>query len=153
MNEKKQIFLIVGLLIVLIVVWALVLRSPTKKGLEQSIEQAEDGVEFKLIIDMADKYLNARENVQEFSYTEDRDPFSSKSKDISGEKVVVASKLFERLVLKGILWDRENPLALINEEVVGQGETIEGVRIKKIQPTSVIVEAEGEKRTLFIEGR
>jgi hypothetical protein len=37
-----------------------------------------------------------------------------------------------KLVLKGIAWDETEPLALINDLVVKEGDTIQGARIVKI---------------------
>lgn len=140
---------------VLIVVWMSVLRPPSKKNLEKAVSKAEeDGMQFKIILELADEYLSNEENVQELSYIQDRDPFSSNVKTVSLDlDEVVSSELFENLVLKGILWDNENPLAIINGKIVGQGKMIGGVKVKKIYPNSVRLEARGQEKTLLIEGR
>ena len=44
-----------------------------------------------------------------------------------------------KLVLKGIAWDKTEPLALINNLVVREGDTIEGARIVKIDFDRVLV--------------
>jgi len=44
-----------------------------------------------------------------------------------------------KLVLKGIAYDEAEPLALINDRVVKQGDTIEGARIVKIDFDRVVV--------------
>jgi type II secretory pathway component PulC len=44
-----------------------------------------------------------------------------------------------KLVLKGIAWDKAEPLALINERVVKEGDTIGGARIVTINFDRVVV--------------
>jgi hypothetical protein len=44
-----------------------------------------------------------------------------------------------KLVLKGIAWDETEPLALINDLVVKEGDTIQGARIVKIDFDRVAV--------------
>jgi hypothetical protein len=150
MDQKKQIFVIVGLLIALVVVWVLVLRPPVKKNISQT-EQEESGVEFKLMLEMADKYLTNKKNVQEFSYEKDRDPFSPERIKVVGEKKIASDSLKE-LTLKGILWDSQKPLAIINDEVVGTGSFVKGIKVKRIEPDHIVLEVGGEENFLFIEG-
>jgi hypothetical protein len=63
-----------------------------------------------------------------------RDPFSF---GLSGEiKATTASDLS----LKGIMWDPDNPSAVINDHVLTVGDTISGFKVVKILKTSVILE-------------
>ncbi len=154
MNEKKQIVVIIGLLVVLILVWIFVLHPP-KKDKEKDMLNEETGLEFKIILEMADKYLKDKEGVQKFSYEGDNDPFSLENRKISGDvegAATVASYSFEGLTLKGILWDSQKPLAIINGEVVGEGSVIKGVQVKSIKPDHVMLGVDGEEKKLFIEG-
>jgi len=50
-----------------------------------------------------------------------------------------------KLVLKGIAWDKTEPLALINGQVVKEGNTIGGARILKIDFNRVTVRYRGKK--------
>lgn len=152
MNEKKQIIIIVGLLIMLILVWIFVLQ-PHKKSLDKmNASKEESGLEFKIILEMAEKYFKDKEDVQKFSYEEGKDPFSlERRKVVSGEKGV-ASGFLKELVLKGILWDSQRPLAIINGEVVGKGSIIKGMEIKRIEPDYVVLDVGGEEKVLLIEG-
>jgi len=108
-------------------------------------------LEFKIILEMAEKYFKDKENVQEFSYEEDKDPFSLERRKVVG-KDKNTSDFFEELTLKGILWDSRSPLAIINGEVVGKGSIIKGMEIKGIELDHVVVEVNGEEKLLFIEG-
>ncbi|MFQ6066201.1 MAG: hypothetical protein ACE5K3_02845 [bacterium] len=50
-----------------------------------------------------------------------------------------------KLVLKGIAWDETQPLALINDLVVKEGDTVEGARIVRIDFDGVAVRYRGKK--------
>ena len=50
-----------------------------------------------------------------------------------------------KLVLKGIAWDETEPLALINDLLVKEGDTIEGARIVKIDFDRVTVQYRSKK--------
>lgn len=150
MNGKKQIFLIVGLLIMLIVIWTLVINSPKKNPSKTMKSAEESGLEFKVILEMVED-LKSKESVMEFSYEEDNDPFSLEKKNTSG-KNMITSRLLGGFTLKGILWDSQKPLAIINGEVIGEGKMIKGIKIKRIEPSHVVLEVEGEEKLLFIEG-
>ena len=40
------------------------------------------------------------------------------------------------------------PVAVVNDRVVGEGDTVEGARVVRIAPTEVDVEVDGTRRTL-----
>ena len=40
------------------------------------------------------------------------------------------------------------PVAVVNDRVVGEGDTVEGARVVRIAPTEVDVEVDGARRTL-----
>lgn len=151
MGEKKQILLIFGLLIVLVLVWVIVLNPPKKSKEETAASGGEHGVEFKVLLDLAEEYETHMGSLAGLSYQEDRDPFSLQKghKEERGEKT--ASEIFKTFTLKGILWDSHKPLAIVNGEVVREGQVIEGVKIKRIEPNCVVLEAKGEEKILFIE--
>ena len=48
-------------------------------------------------------------------------------------------------MLKGIAWDETEPLALINDLVVKEGDTIQGARIVKIDFDQVTVQYRSKK--------
>ena len=151
MNEKKRIIIIVGLLVMLVLVWIFVLHPPKKNIDKTGVLEEESGLEFKIILEMAEQYIKDKESVQKFSYEEDKDPFSLKKRKVVGEEEL-ASEFLKELTLKGILWDSKRPLAIINGEVVRKGSIIKGIEIKRIEPNYVVLEVEGEEKFLFIEG-
>jgi hypothetical protein len=148
MNEKKQIIIILLLLLVLIAVWVVVLRPP-KKNADMVITE-ENGLELKVILEMAEKYFNEKETVQEFPYERSKDPFSIQKRNISEEQLPVLT--LEALVLQGILWDAKRPLAIVNGQTVREGDFIEEVQIRKIGKDHVVVGVGDNQKVLFIEG-
>ena len=57
--------------------------------------------------------------------------------------------IFPKLEVKGIVYSRKHPYALINGKAVGEGERIGGVRVVKIQPDKVTVELNGRTKELI----
>jgi len=55
------------------------------------------------------------------------------------------------LILKGILYSRENPSALISGQIVRKGDKISGVTIVKINRDSVELEKDGKKWTQTVQ--
>ena len=62
----------------------------------------------------------------------------------------VEVQVFPALKLQGVFFSRKNPSVLINGKNRSLGETIEGVRIIKIEQQKVTVEWNGETKTLSI---
>ncbi|MBU1147881.1 MAG: hypothetical protein KKD11_05950 [Candidatus Omnitrophica bacterium] len=55
---------------------------------------------------------------------------------------------FEGLAVNGIMWDEDNPLAIINDDVVKVGDMLGGLKVVEITKTSVVMEQNGERHTL-----
>jgi hypothetical protein len=54
-----------------------------------------------------------------------------------------------RLVLGGVVWSEKQPLALINDTVLGLNEAVGNARVVEIHPERVVVEdGQGNRRTL-----
>lgn len=52
------------------------------------------------------------------------------------------------LELQGIIYDRTNPRAVINDKVVRAGDTVEGAKVMKIEENSVLMSLRDKKITL-----
>jgi len=74
-----------------------------------------------------------------------RDPFSFGFLDSNQESA--ASELF----LKGIVWNMDNPSAVINDRILSVGEIISGYRITQILEDSVVLEKENSKLNLKLK--
>ena len=62
-----------------------------------------------------------------------------------------AGSSFPRLHLSGILWDEKEPLAVINDEWVKEGDEIEGAKVLTIEFGGVTVDFHGRRRRLRVK--
>lgn len=73
-----------------------------------------------------------------------RDPFSLAATSIGDIGL-------ESLILNGIMWDEDNPYAIINTDVVKVGDTLgSGIIVVEITKNSVILEQDGDRHTLSL---
>lgn len=70
-----------------------------------------------------------------------RDPFLFGASTATGFGI-------EGFILNGIVWDKDNPYAIINNDVVKIGDKIGDIAVVEINKESVIVEEDGEQHTL-----
>lgn len=74
-----------------------------------------------------------------------QDPFAS----IEGR--VVKQEARERLELEGIIWDKSQPLAIINDIIVGDGGMIDGKKVLRIEKDRVFLEENGKQFELRLD--
>jgi len=154
MKVKKGVIIVVVLAIVLVGLWLWVLGIvPLKKTVrelverpvtvEVSPEELREKAEATAL--SLSNWLEKREKMDKMLvyYEARRDPFLLPVK-IKEENLPPQPP---KLVLKGIAWDKTEPLALINDRVVKEGDTIEGARIVKIDFDGVAVRYRGKKFT------
>jgi type II secretory pathway component PulC len=53
--------------------------------------------------------------------------------------------------LKGIVWDKQKPFAIIGDTVAMEGDSVDGKKVIKINKDSVVLEEEGRQVTLRLE--
>lgn len=70
-----------------------------------------------------------------------RDPFLLDASNVKEQGM-------EDLSLNGIVSDMENPYAIINNEVIKLGDTVNGMTVIEINEKSVVLEQDGQKHTL-----
>ena len=70
-----------------------------------------------------------------------RDPFFFTTSGMAGSGL-------EGLVLNGIVWDKDNPYAIINDDVVKIGDKLDDMRVVEISEKSVTLEQDGKRYTL-----
>lgn len=71
-----------------------------------------------------------------------RDPFFFDSV-ISGK-----TENLSEFILNGIMWDKDNPYAVINNEVVKLGDKIGDKTVVEINEKNVVLEQDGQRHTL-----
>jgi len=146
MKVKGGVVLVPILAIVLVVVWLLILGIvPLKKTVREVMERpATVEVRPEELRKKAEEtalslsnWLEKREKINEMLVYHEgrRDPFLLPVKKKEKSLPVQPPKL----VLKGIAWDETEPLALINDLLVKEGDTIQGARIVKIDFDRVAV--------------
>ena len=139
MKGKRGIILVTVLAIVLAALWLWALGIlPLKKTVRRVIERPlavevsseELRKKAKETALSLSNWLEKREEIDKMLvyHQGPRDPLvlpvKTKEKSLSVQP--------PQLVLKGIAWDETEPLALINDLLVKEGDTIEGARIVKI---------------------
>ena len=154
MRVKREFIIIAVLGLVLVLVWMWVLGIvPGKKRVKGPIERPVTGQispeELRKKAEQAalslSNWLKKQGEIEEMlAYHEGaRDPFylSLKKKEEIKEEIKESLPLQPpKLVLKGIVWDENEPLALINGLVVKEGDTIQGATIVKIDFERVTIQ-------------
>jgi len=152
MKGKRGIILVAVLAIVLAALWLWALGIlPLKKTVRRVIERP-------LAVEVSSEELRkkAKETALSLSnWLEKREEIDKMLVYHQGRRdpLVLAVKTKEKtlsvqppqLVLKGIAWDETEPLALINDLLVKEGDAIEGARIVKIDFDRVTVQYRSKK--------
>lgn len=127
----------------------LVLLSQAVPATVQALE-AEEGDNGKMLL------FEAKEERQSIRVTgaQVRDPFNW------GPEVVneylqqyqeYSVKIFKELTLSGIIWSTSRPMAIIDNTLLGEGDSINSIYVVKIDPSSVLLQKESEQYTLEFE--
>lgn len=77
-----------------------------------------------------------------------KDPFSPPIIS-TGEKT--GAEVLTGVKLEGIIWDEKKPIAIINDKVVGIGDTISGAKIIEIKKDEVIFDINGQTVSVKIK--
>lgn len=83
-----------------------------------------------------------------------RDPFNWSREQINffkNQEPREKSNSIGGLTLSGIIWDKNNPQAVINDRLVTKGEKVNGSIIQQILKDLVIFEQNGISQTLWLE--
>ena len=120
-RKKLGIFLTLGLLGVLFLFW--VFKTPFQPRKEQTLTRT---TETEQIVSPSDKREVGRLKSSYSSWG--RNPF-----------IPAGQRESFGLSLKGIIWDEEEPFAIINEKIVRKGDEIEGKKVIEIERDKVIM--------------
>ncbi len=77
-------------------------------------------------------------------------PFVTPKQTNAGPAVVEIQRPFPRLKLQGIFYSTKKPLALINNQHLGIGDTIEEARVVRIEKSSVVFEFFGRTNEVWL---
>lgn len=138
-KTKLQAIIMAALILIGASIWA----YPVLKKISAPKPKIE---EYTIIEDTAkaEDFFKLQERLEEkrpaFSFS--RDPFQLQPKEIITEFTV------EGLKLSGIATDEKGKLAIINDEIVREGDTIFNIKVLEITEDKVIVEKEGKEYTL-----
>ena len=71
------------------------------------------------------------------------------TRSVNREKEVEILSI-NKLILQGIIWNPQEPLAIIDNRIVAEGDIIKGIKITDLEETSVTLEdKQGRKRILY----
>jgi len=146
-KQKKQLIITAGLILILVIAWMNTYKviSNKKKGKltppVKSVSAGSSGSN-QAATDAVKKPLIVQKPVVEDDSAWGRCPFSGKV--FYGEAKALDLKL------TGILWDEDNPQAIINDEIRGIGQKVGKFLIIEILPEEVIVSDGTEKFELKI---
>ncbi|MCX5713128.1 MAG: hypothetical protein NTY47_08775 [Candidatus Omnitrophica bacterium] len=137
---KKQIEIGVTLILVVIFIAAL---ANSCKAVGNKMKNKPAPVSQNMVTPKQDKSpVKVSAIVAIGHYTEDseweRDPFSG--------RLYSAERKTSALHLIGIIWDKKEPLAMINDRILKAGDMIQGKLILKINSDSIVVD-DGSKET------
>lgn len=143
MHKRKLELLITGIALVIFTLFLVNAFNKTKKQARPSDVSAKP-------LPMESDRERIRPTLAEYAPSElpkrdlkwGRDPFGLGKFMVKGEEGLV------RLALNGIVWDGENPYAIINDEIVKKGDTIDGNIVVEIREESVILDDGLEQFTL-----
>ncbi len=151
MKEKKKVVILGLLLVILVISWSLIFRQASlerkkrllfsKKSEKGKISIGEILVTGKALKKISNELKEERPELR-VSY---RNPLiPSFIKGTAEEEPVF-------LVLSGIVYDIEKPLAIINDFVLKTGDSISGLKIVRIGPETVTLSDNKRRITLNLE--
>lgn len=124
-NKKLLLLIALSIIAVFSLFYGVFNPSRTKRNLLTK----DTGLEKAIVTEKGIIFLTRRAKRSDYSYW-GRNPFS-----ISGSRIMRLGAL----TINGILWDKKNPLAIINEEIVKVGDKIDGNKVVSIEQDRVIL--------------
>lgn len=131
-KQQKQLIITAGLVLVLLTVWINALIVIKKRASRKKVTPKTAVAEVQNESSKLPQLVKQPEYPKETDLEWLRDPFSGKF--YTGYKGDAAD-----LKLAGILWDKEKPQAIINNEVVSVGNSISSYIVVEIKQYSVVL--------------
>ena len=79
-----------------------------------------------------------------------KDPFAPPEINDQGQG---GAEVLSGIKVEGIIWEKDNPLAVVNSKVVMVGETVAGVLVAEIKEDEVIFEINGRRFPVKLHNR
>lgn len=132
-NKKLVILIVLGVLAVISLSYGIVAppkrKSASSSDSQEASLQPAAGISGKVVVSGSEGFIPAKRERARSSFNSwKRSPFVPQS--LSGNK---------SLVLNGILWDQKDPKAIINDKIVGVGDTVAKHRVIEIKKDQVIL--------------
>ncbi|MCK4245048.1 MAG: hypothetical protein KAX20_05430 [Candidatus Omnitrophica bacterium] len=151
-KQQREIIMTVGLVCVLAIALSIsfksMKKSPKKKRAkkEVSVTKTKEAVAVKV----SKKKPSLSKEIEEMQLARwkqnwKRDPFLLPADE--KKKSILKEFSFS---LSGIIWKEKEPLALIDDYIVREGDTVEGYTVVKIAQDKIILEEAGKKYQLFL---
>ncbi len=126
-NKKLIILAVLGALAIFSLIYGIF--APTKTGRQLSTQESAFLREKGILSE--EKPILTQRVAKRTNYTSwGRNPFTLQK---------TSSKAFKGLILGGIMWDKEKPMAIINEEIVKIGDNVSGNIVVDIKQGRVIL--------------
>lgn len=83
-----------------------------------------------------------------------RDPFTppvESGKPITDAEITGKLTELKGIEVQGIIWDEKNPMAMIEDEIITEGQNFRGAKVVDIQEHAVVMEFKGEMVTIRVK--
>ena len=126
-NKKLIILAVLGVLAIFSLFYGIFTPSKTRRP----PQVRESDIQPERKVSLAGKPILTQRVAKRTNYTTwSRNPFTLQK---------TSSKAFKGLILDGIMWDKEKPLAIINGRIVKIGDTVSGNTVVDIKQDKVIL--------------
>ena len=123
-NKKLIVLIVLGIVAIFSLIYGIVASPKTRR----SPQTTESDIQAERKVSLTEKSFLTQRIAKRTKFTSwGRNPFLPKS------VIPVASGL------TGILWDKENPKVIINDQVVGIGDKVDGKTVIDIKQDKVIL--------------
>ncbi|MCK5608714.1 hypothetical protein KAR91_42950 [Candidatus Pacearchaeota archaeon] len=81
----------------------------------------------------------------------ERDPFNWSTRQANFFRKIAEDRQLEQdinISLNGIIWDNDNPLAVLNNRIVAEGDMVDGLLVVDIYPEEVLLQQKNILHTL-----
>lgn len=127
-NKKLIILAVLGVLAIFSLIYGIVASPKTRR----SPQTTESDIQTAGKVSLTEKPILTQRVAKKTNYASwGRNPFTLQK---------TSSKAFKGLILEGIMWDKEKPLAIINGQIVKIGDKVSQNTVVDIKQDKVILD-------------